>query len=255
MTGGLAILRNHQTTRSAKAIVVSMLLPLLAACAESDPSRGFVHDPYEAANRKMHEANKALDSAIVNPAAKFYAQAAPAGLRTMISNASGNLSAPRYAINHLLQGDVPGFFSTVGRFVLNTTLGLGGLADPASETGLYERPADFGQTLGVWGVKEGAYVELPVLGPSSERATAGRIVDFLMDPVNTFTAPPETYYISIAAALDSLGARSDFDAAITAVLYDSEDSYAAGRLLYLQSVRGAGGGATILDDLEDPYAE
>ncbi len=228
---------------------------LLGACAESDPSRGVFYDPYESANRKMHDTNKALDSAIVHPTAELYAQSTPAGLRTMVGNFSGNLAEPRYAVNHLLQGDLQGFFGSVGRFVLNTTLGIGGLADPAGKLGLYEKPADFGQTMGKWGVREGAYVELPVLGPSSERDAAGQIVDFLLDPVNTIARKPETNILSGAKALDTLGTRHDFNAAINSVLYESEDSYAVARSLYLQSVRGATAGETVLEDLEDPYAE
>lgn len=243
---------NPHTLRIA---AIAAVAAMISGCTESDPSRGFIHDPYEAANRKTHETNKALDRAIIHPTAELYAQSTPAGLRTMVSNFSTNLGEPGNAVNHLLQGDLPGFFSTFGRFVVNTTLGVGGLADPAGEMGIYEQPADFGQTLGVWGVSEGAYVELPLFGPSSERDTAGRVVDFLLDPVNTIARKPETNYISAAKALDVLGTRHDFDAAIGSVLYDSEDSYARARLLYLQSVRGAAGGETVLEDLEDPYAE
>ncbi len=230
-------------------------MAVLHGCSESDPLRGFILDPYETANRKTHDTNKALDRAIIRPTAEIYAQATPVGIRKMVSNFSGNLSEPRYAVNHLLQGDLVGFFGTAGRFVLNTTLGIGGLADPAGELGLFAQPADFGQTMGAWGIKEGAYVELPVLGPSSERDTAGRLVDFLLDPVNTIARKPATNYFTTLKGLDVLGTRHDFDAAVNSILYDAEDSYALARLLYLQSVRGAASGETVLEDLENPYAE
>ncbi len=236
-------------------VLAVLTTALLSACAESDLSRGIIHDPYESANRKVHDTNVAADKAFLHPTAEMYAQVTPAGVRTMIGNFSGNLSEPRYAVNHLLQGDVPGFFGSAGRFVLNSTLGIGGLADPAGEIGLFQKPADFGQTMGAWGIKEGAYVELPLLGPSSERDTAGRIVDFLIDPVNTFARKPETNIITAAKALDVLNTRHDFDDAVNSVLYESEDSYALARLIYLQSVRGAAGGETVLEDLEDPYAQ
>ena len=249
---GPNILSSARYFRKVAAIGFTMTL---LACSESDPSRGLIHDPYESANRKMHETNKAIDTAILRPTAGLYAQAVPAGVRTMVGNFSGNLSEPRYAVNNLLQGDIPGFIGSVGRFALNSTLGIGGLADPAAELGLYPDPANFGQTMGSWGVSEGAYVELPLLGPSSERDTAGRIVDLIFDPVNTFARKPETNIFTAAKTLDVLGTRHDFDAAVNSVLYESEDSYALARLLYLQSVRGATGGATALEDLEDPYAE
>ncbi len=244
------------TSLPASRLIFSLLSAvILAACAESDLSHGVIHDPYESANRKTHAANKVIDKTILHPTAEMYAQLTPAGVRTMVGNFSGNLSEPRYAVNHLLQGDLPGFFGSTGRFVLNSTLGIGGLADPAAELGLFQKPADFGQTLGSWGVKEGAYIELPALGPSSERDTAGRIVDFLLDPVNTFARKPATNIITTAKALDVLNDRHDFDETVNSVLHESEDSYALARLIYLQSVRGATGGETVLEDLEDPYAE
>jgi phospholipid-binding lipoprotein MlaA len=109
--------------------------------------------------------------------------------------------------------------------------------------------------MNIWGIREGAYVELPVFGPSSERDAAGRLVDFLIDPVNVLASPPQSRVVAGARVADLLGDRYTFDPTISSVLYDSEDSYARARLLYLQSVRGAAGEATDLDDLEDPYAE
>ena len=240
---------------ASRLIVTLLSAGLLAACTESDLSRRLIHDPYETANRKTHQTNIAIDAAILRPTAEIYAEVTPAGVRTMVGNFSGNLSEPRFAVNHLLQGNLPGFFGSVGRFVMNSTLGIGGLADPAGELGLFQKPTDFGQTLGAWGVKEGAYVELLVVGPSSERDTVGRIADFLLDPVNTFARKPATNIITAAKALDVLNDRHDFDGAVNSVLYDSEDSYALARLIYLQSVRGAATGETVLEDLEDPYAE
>lgn len=232
----------------------SFLGLLLAACAESDPSRGIYHDPYEEQNRTMHETNKVFDSWALDPVAESYGSATPQGFRLVIANFSGNLSEPRYAINHFLRGDIPAFFTSLSRFVINTTLGIGGLADPAGELGVEQKPADFGMTMDRWGVQEGAYVELPFFGPSTERDTAGRIIDYAIDPVYFFTAPAQSIYATAAWGLDKLGNRYDYDPTITSVLYDSEDSYARSRSLYLQSQSGTAG-ETALEDLEDPYAE
>jgi len=139
------------------------------------------------------------------------------------------------------------------RFIVNTTVGLGGIFDPATELGMPRATdTDFGETLHVWGVPQGAYLELPVLGPSTERAAAGMVVDLFTDPLDHVLPEPERYYGTGLKALDGLGRRGRLADTIDSVLYDSADSYAASRSLYLQNRRFKLGNRGS-DDYLDPY--
>ncbi|MFQ5622947.1 MAG: VacJ family lipoprotein [Paracoccaceae bacterium] len=219
-----------------------------------NPER-LVFDPYEPANRQVHEFNKGVDKAVVKPVSRVYATVTPQPFRMFVSNGVRNLSQPTYAINLFLQGDLPGAAQTVSRFTVNTIFGVGGIADPATDMGLFERPTDFGETLAVWGIPQGAYVELPLLGPSSERDATGKVVDYLTNPVYALANQEQANYLLAGRGLKLLDDRQRFAAVIDALLYESADSYTAARLAYLQNKKHSLKGETQLEDLEDPYAE
>ena len=218
-----------------------------------------IHDPYEAQNRKIHAFNKGVDTAVLRPVARGYGKVANDDLKTVIGNVATNLSTPNYMVNNLLQGDLGGFGRNLYRVVINSTLGIGGLFDPASEISKIDVvDADFGMTLAQWGAPEGAYVELPLLGPATERDAIGRIVDLFTNPLSYTIAGPERHVGTASQVLDRIGDRDRFGDTIDSVLYDSADSYAQTRLIYLQSRRfalGQDGQDPYSDPYEDPYAQ
>jgi len=152
----------------------------LAGCATtlSAPSAG---DPWERVNRSTDGFNDAIDRAVLKPVAHGYRRVVPDIVRTGISNFLSNLAYPTTLVNNLLQLKLKDALSDTARLVLNTTLGLGGLLDPATEAGLARNDEDFGQTLGRWGVPSGPYLVIPFLGPSTLRDTPALYPDYLTD--------------------------------------------------------------------------
>jgi phospholipid-binding lipoprotein MlaA len=148
--------------------VVAPLALLFAGCATTSASRS-PRDPLEPLNRGVYRFNDAIDRAVARPVAKAYHDHVPNPVRSGISNAIDNLAYPTTIVNDLLQAKWRAALNDVGRFLLNSTLGLGGLFDPASKEGLDKNDEDFGQTLGKWGVPSGPYLVLPFFGPSSLR--------------------------------------------------------------------------------------
>jgi phospholipid-binding lipoprotein MlaA len=157
-------------------------------------------------------------------------------------------------VNNLLQGRVADATSNAFRFALNTTFGLGGLIDFATEAGIAEETTDFGETLYVWGVEEGSYVELPLLGPSTSRHAAGRLVDVVLNPTNLITATPESGILTGTKIAAGVGTRYQYSDLIDGVLYESADSYAQSQSLYLQNRRFALSGSTAAAEF-DPYED
>lgn len=241
------------------------LLGLMAACGPAEVSSD-IFDPAEAKNRDIHAFNKSLDKNVLRPVSQGYGQAVPRPIRKGISNFANNLDLPGMVVNDLLQLKLADAAANTGRFLLNTTVGIGGLLDPASEVQLYARETDFGETLHVWGVSEGGYVELPVLGPSTERDTVGKIVDVAANPLRMIVPRDVLIANTVAGVGDTVNTRYEFSGTVDGVLYESADSYAQARLLYLQNRRfklskdAAVTGEPEYDDLyddlyEDPYGE
>ena len=141
-------------------------------------------DPLETYNRGMFAVNRAVDTVLIRPVAKGYNYITPDAVRWRIGNMSDNLAEPLNMANSFLQGDFNGGMTSFWRFMINTTIGLGGMHDVAATAGLAEREEDFGQTLAVWGVGSGPYIVLPILGPSNLRDTGGKVGDWFMDPFN-----------------------------------------------------------------------
>lgn len=134
-------------------------------------------DPWERWNRQVYAFNDTVDTALVRPVAKSYEAVLPALVRSGIGNALGNIRDVWSAANQVLQGKVQFGLEMGLRVAVNSTIGLGGLLDPATEMGLVKRPEDFGQTLGRWGLPSGPFVMLPLVGPSTVRDTAGFLLD------------------------------------------------------------------------------
>lgn len=235
------------------------LAAMVAACSTPGPDHvpGTPFDPYEKHNRRIHEFSKSLDRAVLRPVGRGYSAAMPDDIETAIGRFATNLSLPQGVVNSILQGNMKGATEDTYRFVVNTTLGLGGFFDPATELGMPEATdADFGQTLHVWGVRQGAYIESPFFGPSTERHSAGKIVDLFTNPLNYVIDTPERHWGTAAKVSAGLSQRGRFSDMIDSVLYDSADSYAQARSLYLQNRRfklGQGGEDAYLDPYNDPY--
>ncbi|QOD91147.1 VacJ family lipoprotein [Lysobacter sp. CW239] len=141
------------------------------------------YDPWERYNRKMHTFNNAVDRSIARPLARFYVAVTPRPVRLGVSNFFNNLGQPVSAVNALLQGKPAQAGHSLGRFLLNSTLGIGGIFDPASDAKLDRRSEDFGQTLGTWGWARSRYVELPLFGPRTVRDVFGMIGDAPLSPL------------------------------------------------------------------------
>ncbi|WP_265500187.1 MlaA family lipoprotein [Paracoccus beibuensis] len=250
-----------------------LLLGALAAagCASQPVQRDGVSisDPYEAQNRRVHAFNKALDAQVIGPVAnrlKGKGDAprdpdAPIGPLQMVINAGRNLSLPVKVVNGLLQGRPGNAGQNLTRFAVNTTLGLGGLFDPAADGfGVTERDTDFGETLAVWGVPEGAYLELPVLGPSTQRDAVGQVVDLLINPLYHVLDGGESAAVFGLRVASKAGDRARFGDSVDGILQGSADSYAQLRLIWLMNRRHDLGEERAeydpYDDAAiDPYAE
>ncbi|NBO21095.1 MAG: VacJ family lipoprotein [Rhodobacteraceae bacterium] len=242
---------------------VLVVFGALAACAAPVATApNGINDPAEQVNRKVHALNTGLDRYALRPASKVYGAVVPVPVTIGLSNLSSNLNAPVEVANRLLQGRPVPALRTTARFFVNTLLGFGGLVDPATLWGLNRDDTDFGETLAVWGLGEGAYVELPALGPSTTRDAAGKLVDYAMNPTRLLT-PPASDYVTGVRIGTRIGDRARYSDTVDSLLYDSADSYAQSRLLYLQNRRftlgeGSGAGpqdAGAFDPYEDPYAK
>ena len=155
----------------------------LSACVTLPPnSQRSPQDPWESWNRGVYKFNDALDRAVAKPVARTYVKVVPEPIRTGVTNFFANLDTPTVMVNDALQGKFLAAGNDLGRFLLNSTLGLGGILDPASSAGLARNNEDFGQTLGKWGVHSGPFLELPVLGPSDLRDGPARVVDSYTNP-------------------------------------------------------------------------
>ena len=185
-------------TRAATAVCLLLLL-CCGGCAASrgDPSTAedveTDNDPAEGLNRAIFKANLAADHAVMRPVAQAYADYVPEGVQKGVHNVVQNLKEPAVAINDLLQGNAAQAWQTTQRLAVNSTVGVAGIFDVATKWGLPSHKADFGQTLAVWGVGEGPFVELPLLGPSNPRDALGTAVDMALNPLTFVGGAPATY--------------------------------------------------------------
>lgn len=237
--------------RSTRCVLLLAAIGATAACSPA-PEGVTLHDPYEERNRAVHAFNKSVASSF-GSGGESQGPRIPPDIAIHMINLAENVALPGVIANNLLQADIDGASTNTVRFLVNTIFGVFGIWDPADAIGLTEVETDFGATLAVWGAPEGAYLELPFIGPSTERDAAGDLVDLFIDPLG----PHLTDDQALAATAASLGGRvAKIDQAgdlIGDVLTDSADSYAQARLIYLQNRRfelGQDDSAAI-----DPYDE
>jgi phospholipid-binding lipoprotein MlaA len=175
--------------RGCRSIIVVAVVAVSSGCATIATTSGDPADPWEPTNRTFYAFNDALDRAVLEPVANLYLNL-PAGLRDSIHNFLDNAAYPGTVLNQLLQGKLEPAMEGAARFVFNTTLGIGGLFDVSTGFGLERKEEDFGQTLAVWGMKDGNYIHYPLLGSSSVRDTPGIIVGALTDVLTYVAALP-----------------------------------------------------------------
>lgn len=227
-------------------LLTSLLLMLfLSACATTmaGPNGMADRDQHEEFNRDMWAVNQGIDTVLISPTADVYRAITPQPARRGIANVFRNLTEPWSFINNLLQGRPDRALRNLGRFIVNSTIGVGGLADHATAMGIEPAPEDFGQTLAVWGVGDGGYVMNPLLGPSTQRDTFGAIVDFVANPVSIFFSrslnltTQEQWGIRAANIIST---RAELkEGGMDAFLESSADPYAAARSAFFQSREAA----------------
>ena len=233
--------------------MLGMLLALLQGCA-SGPNANPA-DPLEPLNRTVFQFNDGLDKAVLKPVATAYKSFTPAPIRAGVGNFFNNLLDVRTFINNVLQLKVEDALVTAMRLGVNTVFGMGGVLDVASEMQLERHPQDFGQTLGRWGVGSGPYLVLPVLGPSSVRDAAGKIVETNTDVVTNLADVPTRNSLTVLRVVDI---RSSLLQATDLLDLASLDRYAFARDAYLQSKRigiaGRGQAAVVEERFDLPEA-
>ncbi|MDO8959045.1 MAG: VacJ family lipoprotein [Rhodocyclaceae bacterium] len=165
--------------RIRSAVIVVALAGSLGGCATS----GNPKDPIEGFNRAVYGFNEAVDTVLIKPVAQGYDAVLPTPVRTGVTNFFGNIADLFIGVNNLLQGKPDQAVSDLGRVLINSTVGILGLFDVATEAGLEKHEEDFGQTFGRWGVGNGAYVVVPIFGPRTVRDTAGLVLDVAVDPL------------------------------------------------------------------------
>ena len=180
-------------------IALLAALPLASSLAAAPHKKG---DPLEKLNRATFAFNDALDRMLARPAARAWVKVVPAPVRKAFSNFVFNINYPEVIVNDALQGKFKDASSDFLRLLVNTTLGIGGLADPATRMGLQSHDEDFGQTLGHWGVPAGPYLVIPVLGPSDFRDGPGKAVDTYFTPYHYLKSSTTKYGIYAATLLD-----------------------------------------------------
>jgi phospholipid-binding lipoprotein MlaA len=169
--------------RYARAALGVVCVLTVSACVTLPPnSQRSPQDPWESWNRGVYKVNDKLDRAVAKPVARTYVRIVPQFIRTGVTNFFDNLDTPTVMINDALQGKFLAAGNDLGRFLFNSTIGLGGILDPATSAGMAKNNEDFGQTLGHWGVHPGPFVELPILGPSDLRDAPARVVDSYTNP-------------------------------------------------------------------------
>ena len=234
---------------------LALAAALLTGCATI--GAGTPCDPLERVNRATYRFNDAIDRAVLKPVATGYRDHVPQPVRKGVGNVLSHLAFPTTIVNDLLQLKLKDTLVDIGRFVVNSTLGLAGLFDPASRFGMPRNDEDFGQTLGRWGVKPGPYLVLPLLGPSSLRDAPSLVVDSQTDLRVQLDLDTESRVaVAVISAIDARAELLPLDAS----LRKAYDPYAFVRDAWLQrreyQVRdGKGGDELTPEEIEDMERE
>lgn len=219
-------------------LVALLAAPLLAGCVTTPGGVSEAElDRFEKTNRAIYAFNKGVDTAVLKPVTQGYRAVVPGIARRGVSNALDNIDEPLSFINAVLQGKFKAAFRAVDRFMINSTFGVAGLFDHATEMGLHKQEEDFGQTLAAWGVGSGPYIMLPLLGPSTLRDTVGFGVDSVTDPWPKFQKHVAglngTERIGVTAG-EAIDLRSRLIDTADPLLATALDEYATVRAAYLQ---------------------
>ena len=215
-------------------VVTGLCALLLSACTTASPQALAQNDPLEPTNRAIFQLNRWWDHCCLVPTIHRYQDWVPAAGRRGIHNFLGNLNGPITFVNDIAQGEVSRGGQTAGRFVINSTLGLGGLFDPASRMGIASHSEDMGQTMASWGVGEGPYLMLPLLGPSDPRDMTGMAANIALDPTNLIPMKQHVWWAAFRQYMVLLDLRSETLETLEGVERSSVDYYASMRSLYRQ---------------------
>lgn len=238
--------------RSTAALVVGLSL-LVAGCV-APPAKKDPRDPFERVNRATFKFNDALDRAVLRPVAKGYKKVTPSFVQTGVSNFFSNLEQPRVIVSDLLQAKFKPAASDTGRFLLNTTIGLGGLLDPATAAGLDKNDEDLGQAFGKWGIGPGPYLMVPFFGPSTVRDGIGRIGQVYIHPLHYVENDAWRYSLEGLGVIDTRVGLLETDQALASAY----DRYAFIRNAFLQrrEYQVTDGNVSPVDEeLEDPLED
>jgi phospholipid-binding lipoprotein MlaA len=255
-------LRSRTATAVARVALAGLTACLLVACAARVPAPDEINDPFERTNRQIHAFNKEVDRNVLKPVSSGFGAVTPEPAKRVIGNLADTLDLPGDIVNDVLQLNVEDAATNTLRLATNLTMGVAGLFDAATALGLPKATTDFGETLFVWGVGEGPFLEVPFTGPTTLRDGFGTLVDLAANPVSNVLPDREARAANAVKLLSRIRERDRFAETFESVLYDSADSYAQSRLLRLQSRRfqlGQADGAAAAtgedDDFIDPYED
>jgi len=227
----------------------------VTGCASTNPEQRQteIYDPFENFNRNIYGFNEDVDRAVIGPVAHSYVRNVPKPARSGLRNFINNANTPVTLVNDVLQAKPQRAAETLSRFIINTTVGVGGLFDVAGKSGLEGHTEDFGQTLGYWGVPLGPYFVAPLLGPSNLRDTTGRVVDIAFDPLTWIsfnTNNLATYLNAGETVIVAVDTRAEFQTALETIRSQPEP-YIALRRGYTAQRKSAIRDGVISDDSFD----
>lgn len=208
---------------------------LLGGCGTVSANNAVAGDPYEATNRQIFDFNLMVDRTFLRPTATRYQTYVPEPARESIRGVLDTLHGPVVFANDVLQGEGRRAGQSAGRFLVNATIGLGGLFDVASRMGIDAHDEDFGQTLAVWGADGGPYLMLPLLGPSNPRDAAGKVADMALDPFAYIKFKRHWMWEGLRQYVNIVDTRARNLETFDAIERDSLDFYATARSLYRQN--------------------
>lgn len=223
---------NQTELRNGALVAAWIALLFLSGCATTPTGDEEIElDPWENANRGIYQFNEKVDKAILKPVAETYEKVTPKPVRRSVTNFFGNVAYLNVILNDLLQGKLKQGVADTTRFVYNSVFGIAGLFDVASHMGLPPNEEDFGQTLGVWGFGEGAYLVLPILGPNTVRDVPDLVVSTLVNPLSYIDSTGARVGLT---ALDGVDTRARASGAFAFINEAALDPYIFTREAYLQ---------------------